>query len=138
MDAQKLIINGGKRYAAHLLHSVHNWNGGVVMTKEDELISDAGLSGSTVSLIKSAMVDVISGSGATYSITKNFRTAPYKAGGKTGTAQAGSNASNNAWFTAFAPAEDPEITVVCMIEHGSSGSYASYTARKVIDAYLLD
>ena len=132
------VINGGKRYAAHLLHSVHNWNGGVVMTKEDELISDAELSGSTVSLIKSAMVDVISGSGATYSITKNFRTAPYKAGGKTGTAQAGSNASNNAWFTAFAPAEDPEITVVCMIEHGSSGSYASYTARKVIDAYLLD
>ena len=82
------------------------------------------------------MVNVISGSGANGTVKSNFRTASYTAGGKTGTAQAGSNASNNAWFTAFAPASSPEIAVTVMIEHGSSGNNASYTARQIMDAYL--
>ena len=130
------VINGGKRYAAHLLHSVHSYGGDTVIMNESTLISDAGLSESTVSLIRSAMVDVISGPNAGSSVRRNFRGAEYTAGAKTGTAQAGSNASNNAWFTAFAPAADPEIAVAVMIEHGSSGNYASYTARQVLDAYL--
>lgn len=132
------VINGGKRYGAHLLHSVHEFKGETLLSKESQLLSDAKLSGSTVALVRDAMVDVINGSGAGYSIRKNFGSAKYVAGGKTGTAQAGSNASNNAWFTSFAPAESPKITVTVMIEHGSSGSYASYTARKVMDAYLVD
>lgn len=130
------VINGGKRYSAHLLHSVHSFGGETLMTKERELISNAALSDSTVSLIRSAMVDVISGSQASSIVKNNFRGASYKAGGKTGTAQAGSSASNNAWFTAFAPAESPEISVTVMIEHGSSGNNASYTAREIMDAYL--
>ena len=132
------VINGGKRYGAHLLHSVHTYGGETVMKTESQLLSDAHLSDGTVNIIKDAMVDVISGPSAGYSIRKNFGTAKYTAGGKTGTAQAGSNASNNAWFTAFAPAESPEIAVAVMIEHGSSGSYASYTARKVMDEYILN
>ena len=131
------VINGGKRYAAHLLHSVHSFEGELVLEKEAELLSDAKLSSSTVSLIRSAMNEVISGDDAAYYIKHNFRDAEYEAGGKTGTAQAGSGASNNAWFTSFAPLNSPKITVTCMIEHGYSGSYASYTAREVIDAYLL-
>ena len=130
------VINGGKRYAAHLLHSVHTYGGETVMTAESKLISDADLSDSTVSLIRSAMVDVISGPNVGASVRRNFSGVKYTAGGKTGTAQAGSNASNNAWFTAFAPVSSPKIAVTVMIEHGSSGNYASYTARQVMDAYL--
>lgn len=132
------VVNGGKRYAAHLLHSVHSFGGETLLMNEAELLNDAGLSDSTVSLVRDAMVDVISGPSAGYTVRRNFASAEYSAGGKTGTAQAGSKHSNNAWFTSFAPAYAPEIAVTVMIEHGSSGSYASYTARQVMDAYLTE
>ena len=130
------IVNGGKRYAAHLLHSVHTYSGETVMTKQAELLGDVRLSDGTLSLIRGAMVDVISGPMAGATVRQNFRDVEYTVGGKTGTAQAGSSSSNNAWFTSFAPVESPEIAVTVMIEHGSSGNYASYTARKIMDAYL--
>lgn len=57
--------------------------------------------------------------------------------GKTGTAQAGGEFdAPHAWFAAYAPAEDPEIAVVMLIEHGGEGSYsAAPIVRRIIEAY---
>jgi cell division protein FtsI/penicillin-binding protein 2 len=82
------------------------------------------------------MRDVISGSDAAYNIKTHFYGVDYSIGGKSGTAQAGSNASNNAWFTGFAPLDDPQITVTCMIEHGASGGNSAYTVREIMDAFF--
>ncbi len=44
---------------------------------------------------------------------------------------------NHALFIAFAPADKPQIAVVVVAEHGSSGSKAAAPiAKKIIDAYL--
>ncbi len=44
---------------------------------------------------------------------------------------------NHALFIAFAPADNPQIAVVVVAEHGSSGSKAAAPiAKKIIDAYL--
>src|SRR5690606_39157693 len=46
---------------------------------------------------------------------------------------------NHALFIAFAPAESPQISVVVVAEHGTSGTRAAAPiARKIIDAYLQD
>ncbi len=46
---------------------------------------------------------------------------------------------NHALFIAFAPADDPQIAVVVIAEHGASGSRtAAPIAGKVIDKYLND
>ena len=58
------------------------------------------------------------------------------AGGKTGTAQTFSTTSNNAVFVAFAPLEEPEIVVSCVIERGANGYNASWAAREVLDRYF--
>jgi penicillin-binding protein 2 len=87
-----------------------------------------------VELIKTAMNKVVTTDRGT--ISRAFRDVEYTVGAKTGTAQAGKNASNNAWFVAFAPVDNPEIVVTTMIERGYSGSYASHTARGVMDAYF--
>lgn len=128
------VVNGGTRYAVTLLHSVRTYDGLVIYEKEPAILSQVGLDQKNVSLIKNAMKAVVTSDVGT--ISRAFRGATYTVGAKTGTAQAGSNASNNAWFTAAAPAENPEIVVTTMIEHGFSGSYASYTARGVMDAYF--
>ena len=132
------VINGGSRYAAHLLHSVHEFgNDSAVVEIAPVLLNKIPLTASNVTLLRRAMRSVIHGSDAAYNVYSNFKDAEYEAGGKTGTAQAGSNHSNNGWFTGFAPVSDPEIVVTCMIEHGASGGNSSYTVRKIMDAYLL-
>lgn len=99
-----------------------------------------------------AMVDVTSSERGTAS--RVFRNAPYKAAGKTGTAQVAGMSQeelkarrledtpfrlrDHALFVAFAPADDPKIAVAVIAEHaGHGGSAAAPIARQVIDQYLL-
>lgn len=62
--------------------------------------------------------------------------------GKTGTAEFGlpdniGAADSHAWFTAYAPIEDPEIAVAVIIEAGGEGStYAVPVADAVLRAYF--
>jgi len=62
----------------------------------------------------------------------------YTAAGKTGSAEYNSNKSDShAWFTGFAPAENPEIAVTIIIEGaGSGGDYAVPMVRRILDAYF--
>ena len=62
----------------------------------------------------------------------------YTAAGKTGSAEFNSSTSDShAWFTGFAPAEDPEISVTIIVEDaGSGGSYAVPIAKRIFDAYF--
>jgi penicillin-binding protein 2 len=64
-------------------------------------------------------------------------------GGKTGTAEIGSPDENNiyerqhAWFTCFAPFEDPEIVITAIVEDGGEGSaYAVPVVDRVLRAYF--
>lgn len=68
--------------------------------------------------------------------------------GKTGTAESGltgegSEANPHAWFTAFAPAEDPQIAIAVVLEHGGSlqseytgAQLAAPIARAVMQAVI--
>ncbi len=60
--------------------------------------------------------------------------------GKTGTAEHGEGEAPHAWFTAFAPANDPDVAVAVIIEDGggnteaTGGRVAAPIARQVIEA----
>jgi len=61
--------------------------------------------------------------------------------GKTGTAQSGIYRNgielNHAWFTGYAPADDPKIVIVVMLEQVPfHGSVAALIASKMIEHYL--
>jgi peptidoglycan glycosyltransferase len=63
--------------------------------------------------------------------------------GKTGTAQHAAGAAPHAWFTAFAPADDPQVAVAVVVESGgtagdeaSGGRTAAPVAKAVIEAVL--
>lgn len=62
----------------------------------------------------------------------------YTAAGKTGSAEYNSTkGDSHAWFTGFAPAEDPEVAVTIIVEGaGSGGDYAVPIARRLFDAYF--
>lgn len=63
--------------------------------------------------------------------------------GKTGTAQHGEGLAPHAWFTGFAPADDPKIAVAVVVEDGGragmsagGGSVAAPIARQVMEAVI--
>jgi len=63
--------------------------------------------------------------------------------GKTGTAQHEVGSAPHAWFTAFAPAENPQIAIAVVVEDGGNagseafgGRVAAPIARQVIEAVL--
>lgn len=65
----------------------------------------------------------------------------YTAAGKTGSAEYDPEDEDrsHAWFTGFAPAEEPQICVTVIIEGaGSGGDYAVPIARRVFDSYFAE
>ena len=62
----------------------------------------------------------------------------YSAAGKTGSAEFNQvKEDSHAWFTGFAPAEDPQIAVTVLVEEVGSGSdYAVPLAKRVFDAWF--
>ena len=57
--------------------------------------------------------------------------------GKTGTAERG-DGSNNAWFIAFAPADDPQVAIAVVVENttGQGGQVAAPIAKRVMESLL--
>lgn len=61
----------------------------------------------------------------------------YTAAGKTGSAEYNSKGDSHAWFTGFAPAENPQVCVTIIIEGaGNGGDYAVPIAKRLFDAYF--
>lgn len=57
--------------------------------------------------------------------------------GKTGTAEVGNDRPDHAWFAGYAPADDPQIAFVVLLEHGGSGGQiAGPVAHDVVTALL--
>ncbi len=64
----------------------------------------------------------------------------YTAAGKTGSAEYNNiKGDSHAWFTGFAPAENPEVCVTIIVEGaGSGGDYAVPIAKRIFDAYFRE
>ena len=126
------IVNGGTRYRAHLLDSVRRFHSEEsILTEEPQVIETVTFSENTYDILMEAMGKVVSGSST---LTYYFRDVPVRVGGKTGTAERGDGTSN-ALFCGFAPLDDPEIVVSCIIEKGEGGAYAAVPVSEVLEVY---
>jgi cell division protein FtsI/penicillin-binding protein 2 len=79
--------------------------------------------------------------GEEYLVTKTAsgekRTEIHKVACKTGTAEKGEDSEPHAWFTFFAPADEPEIVVTVLVENGGEGSsVAGPIAREIYDEWF--
>ncbi len=81
-----------------------------------------------LSLIKKGLVKVTKEGGTAWPFF-NF---PIESGGKTGTAEYGSTNKTHAWYTGFAPSDDPKIVVTVLIEGGGEGSSVAAPVAKEI------
>ena len=127
------LVNGGNRYAAHLLYKVRDF-----ATHEDVVVAETKLI-SSFELPEAYRLDVIDGMEqmvrSSTSVSGYMRNVPVTVAGKTGTAQTGAGSTENGLFICCAPSRDPEIVVVSVIERAGGGSYSAMSAGRVLEAY---
>ena len=58
--------------------------------------------------------------------------------GKTGTSQIGGTEDTHAWFTSFAPYEDPELVVTVLLERGGAGDKDAVPFAKEIWQWIIE
>lgn len=114
--AASAIANGGTLWWPHLLKEIKDENGNIVKKIEPRPIRTNIVSPKTLMHVIKGMRRAV-----TDGTAKLLSSLPVKAAAKTGTAQAGSGLPH-AWVTAFAPVENPEISVTVMVEHAGEGS----------------
>lgn len=126
------IANNGMLMKPYLVDCVKNYEGNIIRQFNPDtykrLMSEeeaAALNGLMQEVVKSGTGTKLSG-------------LPYTAAGKTGSAEYNNvKTDSHAWFTGFAPAEDPEICVTIIIEGaGSGGDYAVPIAKRIFNAYF--
>ena len=126
------LVNQGVRYSAHLLDRVSEYGGDVLFKAAPAVLDENPISDEIYEIIREGMKNVMDNGSA----ARIFAGYPITVGGKTGTAQVYSTKSDNAIMTAFAPYENPDIAVTCVIEQGYSGTKAGYSIRDVFDYYF--
>ncbi len=129
------VANGGTVYEPYLVRSIGGADFTPVETEfQPEVFGEMGLSEETLEVVQRGMCDVTQNEtlGTGFS---SFGNAAYIACGKTGTAQ--TSRYPNAWFVAYAPADNPQIAVVVMGEQSREGSdVAAPITRRIMDFYF--
>ena len=143
--AYAAMANGGKLYVPQVVRRVVTAGGRPVFDFKPQF-RRVSASRETFELIAHGMYRVVNEVGGTahkYAFSERVTYA-----GKTGTAQvrgkkrriefAGWHPDHDhAWFAGYAPAKQPEIAVVVLIEHGGpGGKVAAPVARRIIEGYF--
>ena len=126
------IANGGMLMKPYLVEQVKNNEGNIIkqfnpdtykrLMTEDEA---AALTGLMREVVETGTGTKLSG-------------LSYTAAGKTGSAEYSNvKTESHAWFTGFAPVQEPEVCVTIIIEGaGSGGDYAVPIAKRIFDEYF--
>ena len=127
-----VIANGGKLFQPQVVDKIVDLDGNVIEDIKPKIIRENFIDLENIEWIQKGMREnVVSGSGIA------LANLPVKAAGKTGTAQYARNEKTHAWYTAYAPYDDPEIALVVLIEGGGEGHAAAVpVAREVLEWYF--
>lgn len=127
------LANGGTLYRPHFLAKIQTADGTLVKEAAPEILAENLLSGANVKLIREGMAGANEPGGTAYPM-QGF---PLKSGGKTGTAEFEIAGKTHAWYTAFAPYDQPEMALTVLLEGGGEGSRdAAPVARKILEEWL--
>ncbi len=144
------VANGGTLYKPGLVEQVRDPDGKVIERFEPEIVDRLTGQGRNLQLVRKGLIEAVNGRHGTGRRAR-LKDLGITVAGKTGTAQVVRlkqyrhlkdkdipyKYRDHAWFTCFAPAENPEIAVTVLVEHGfHGGSGAAPVAKAVLEAYF--
>jgi len=100
---------------------------------------DLGIKKETIELITKGMQEACAPGGTGWPLFDfKVKTIPVPVACKTGTAEFGDPKNRtHAWFTAFAPASDPELSITVLVEGAGEGSnVAAPVAKKILEEWF--
>jgi len=138
------VVNGGRVVRPRVVRRVMANDGRVLeeAQKGPEVIRSVDIDPGILERLKKAMVGVVEDRRGTGHRAALPEVSGISVGGKTGTAQvaskqSGSKDDDHAWFAGFAPADNPQIVVVALVENGGHGGVeAAPVARDLFAAYF--
>ncbi|MGJ7486267.1 penicillin-binding protein 2 [Variovorax sp. LT2P21] len=148
-QAASIVADGGVRHRPHVVLATRDTVTGQIKSVIQPPAEDLGFKPANVAVVREGLVSVVT-SGTARGV---FAGAGYQAAGKTGTAQAVTQAQNtkynakaleehqrdHALFMGFAPANDPKIALAVIVENAGWGAGAAAPiARRVMDYWLMD
>ncbi|MBI2010787.1 MAG: hypothetical protein HYS89_00925 [Candidatus Colwellbacteria bacterium] len=108
LSATSAIATGGQAYVPH-----------IKKTDSPELLFDVGEWRSALSEVEEGMIDAVT---ETYGTAHALNDVPMSIAAKTGSAQIASNTKTNALFIGYAPALNPQIAILILVEDAREGS----------------
>lgn len=113
------IANNGVGYRPEILSQVVDNSGKVIFQNQPQVIIPQFISPQNLKIVQEGMRQTI-----TAGTGKLLNSLPITSAGKTGTSQFdGSDPTRtHAWFTAYAPYEDPQIAITVLVEAGGEGN----------------
>ena len=146
LNATAAVANGGTLYRPQLVYQITDADGRVVHALTPEAIWELEISEENLSLVCRGMREAVTNGTAWL-----LRLPAVAVAGKTGTAEypgvdeegnlmldEDGNLPTHAWFTAFAPYEDPEISLVVFLEGGGEGSQTAVPVAADILRHYFD
>ncbi|HET9869892.1 MAG TPA: penicillin-binding protein 2, partial [bacterium] len=134
LDMTSCIANNGTIYRPHLLYRVVDQKTGrAIYEQQPQVLTQAKFDPDHLRFLQDTMERVISDSRGT---GKKARIPGVRVAGKTGTSE-NPHGDNHAWFTAYAPADDPQVAVIVLVENGGEGGIVSAPiAQRLMQAAL--
>lgn len=124
--AYAALANGGKLMQPLLVKEVIDKDKNVVFESRPLIVATSADNEKNLSVVRAGMRQTVTDGSA-----RRLADLPVAVAGKTGTAQAPRGATH-AWFSSFAPFEDPQIALVILFEEGGEGSAVAVPAAHEI------
>ena len=125
------IANGGPLMKPYFLNSVETAGGEEIKKFMPASYGSLMTAGEAEGLTELMRTVVTEGTGSA------VRTDAYTVAAKTGSAEFETGKETHAWFTGFAPVENPKLVVTVLVEEGGSGGKAAAPiARQLFDIYM--
>ena len=126
------VANNGDIYRPHLVDKIVNDDGSVVKEIKPEKIGRLPVSAETLELLQSAL-KAVAQEGGTAAQMANLSV---PVAGKTGTAE-NPHGKDHGLFVGYAPADNPNLVVVAVIDQGGFGSVSAAPIVKRIFEYVF-
>jgi len=129
LTSLNVIANGGKILRPYLLDRIEDNNQRTIFQNEMQIVKDNFLDAKNVEIVKKGMQKTVTSPLGTARVLSDL---PFSVGGKSGSAQTAANTKINALFYAFAPYDNPKISILILIEDVPEGSLNAIPVAKDI------
>jgi len=138
LNATVAVANGGTLYRPQLVRQILDGAGDVVQGFVPEIVRQVPVSAKNLAFVREGMRAAV-----TRGTAHRVNLAEIAVAGKTGTAEypgprdAEGNLPTHAWFTAFAPYEEPEIALLVFVSGGHEGAKVAVPiAAQILRSYF--